>query len=143
MCGSATHPGGGIMGAPGRNAAMRDPRGHARVTIVVIIGGGHNGLAAAYYLASAGLKPIVLEGARPRVGGGAITTEIHPGFQCPTLSHHTPLWTPTSRATWIWRRHGVEVLAAGGRHVCTRPRRTAARCMTAIPRAAAESIRRS
>ena len=57
---------------------------------VVVIGGGHNGLAASYYLARAGLKPIVLE-SRPACGGGAITTEIQPGFLCPTLSHHTPL----------------------------------------------------
>jgi phytoene dehydrogenase-like protein len=59
---------------------------------VVIIGGGQNGLTAAFYLAKAGLRPIVLE-SRPVVGGGAITGELHPGFKCPTLSHHTSLWT--------------------------------------------------
>jgi phytoene dehydrogenase-like protein len=53
---------------------------------VVIIGGGHNGLVAAFYLAKAGLKPLVLERSG-RIGGGAITTEISPGFHCPTLSH--------------------------------------------------------
>jgi phytoene dehydrogenase-like protein len=52
----------------------------------VVIGGGHNGLAAAFFLATAGMKPIVLE-RRPTVGGGAITQEIHPGFRCPALSH--------------------------------------------------------
>jgi glycine/D-amino acid oxidase-like deaminating enzyme len=56
------------------------------MTQVVIIGGGHNGLVAAFYLAKAGLKPLVLEGSA-RIGGGAITTEISPGFHCPTLSH--------------------------------------------------------
>ena len=45
---------------------------------VVIIGGGHNGLVASFYLARAGLKPMVLE-ARPVVGGMAVTEELWPG----------------------------------------------------------------
>jgi len=53
---------------------------------VVIIGGGHNGLVAAFYLAKAGFAPIVLE-AREIVGGVAATEEIHPGFRCPTVLH--------------------------------------------------------
>jgi phytoene dehydrogenase-like protein len=53
---------------------------------VVIIGGGHNGLVTAFYLARAGLKPAVLE-ARPVVGGMAVTEELCQGFQCPTLAH--------------------------------------------------------
>jgi len=53
---------------------------------VVIIGGGHNGLVAAFYLAKAGFKPLVLE-RRPQVGGAAITEEFHPGFRCSTLAH--------------------------------------------------------
>jgi phytoene dehydrogenase-like protein len=52
----------------------------------IIIGGGHNGLTTAFYLARAGLKPIVLE-RRPVVGGGAITEEFTPGFRAPILSH--------------------------------------------------------
>jgi len=52
---------------------------------IVIIGGGHNGLVAACYLAKAGLKPLVLE-RRKTVGGLAITEEIHPGFRCSILS---------------------------------------------------------
>ena len=53
---------------------------------VIVIGGGHNGLIAAFYLARAGLKPLVLE-RRPVVGGGAVTEEIAPGHRAPTLSH--------------------------------------------------------
>ena len=53
---------------------------------VVIIGGGHNGLIAAFYLARAGFAPLVLE-RREVVGGLAATEEIHPGFRCPTLVH--------------------------------------------------------
>src|SRR3989454_2639604 len=53
---------------------------------IVIVGAGHNGLVAAYYLAKAGLKPLVLE-RRPLVGGCAITDYLHPGFKCSTLAH--------------------------------------------------------
>jgi phytoene dehydrogenase-like protein len=53
---------------------------------VVIIGGGHNGLVTAFYLAKAGFKPLVLE-RRAQVGGAAITDEFHPGFRCSTLAH--------------------------------------------------------
>jgi phytoene dehydrogenase-like protein len=52
----------------------------------IIIGGGHNGLTAAFYLARAGLKPIVLE-RRSIVGGAAVTEALAPGFRCPTLAH--------------------------------------------------------
>jgi phytoene dehydrogenase-like protein len=53
---------------------------------VVIIGGGHNGLVTAFYLAKAGYKPLVLERSA-QVGGAAVTDEFHPGFRCSTLAH--------------------------------------------------------
>jgi phytoene dehydrogenase-like protein len=53
---------------------------------VVVIGGGHNALVAAFYLAKGGFKPVVLE-RREMVGGGAITEEFHPGFRASTLAH--------------------------------------------------------
>jgi phytoene dehydrogenase-like protein len=53
---------------------------------VVIIGGGHNGMVAAFYLAKAGFKPLVLE-RRPQTGGSAITAEFHPGFRGSILAH--------------------------------------------------------
>ena len=53
---------------------------------VVIIGGGHNGLVTAFYLAKAGFKPLVLE-RRPQTGGAAITEEFHPGFRGSILTH--------------------------------------------------------
>jgi phytoene dehydrogenase-like protein len=63
---------------------------------VAIVGGGQNGLVTAFYLAKAGLKPVVLE-RRDTVGGGAITSELDPGFRCPTLTHSTGLlWRPGS-----------------------------------------------
>jgi len=53
---------------------------------VVVIGGGHNGLITAFYLAKGGFKPVVLE-RREMVGGGAVTEEFHPGFFASTLAH--------------------------------------------------------
>ena len=53
---------------------------------VIIIGGGHNGLITAFYLAKGGFKPTVLE-RREQVGGGAVTEEFHPGFRASTLAH--------------------------------------------------------
>src|SRR5258708_8039659 len=53
---------------------------------VVFIGGGHNALIAAFYLAKGGFKPVVLE-RREMVGGGAVTEEFHPGFFASTLAH--------------------------------------------------------
>jgi phytoene dehydrogenase-like protein len=53
---------------------------------VVLIGGGHNALITAFYLAKGGFKPLLLE-RREIVGGGAITEEFHPGFRVSTLAH--------------------------------------------------------
>lgn len=53
---------------------------------VVLVGGGHNALVAAFYLAKGGFKPLVLE-RREMVGGGAITEEFYPGFRASTLAH--------------------------------------------------------
>ena len=63
---------------------MPDPRD------IVIIGGGHNGLVAAFYLAKARFKPLVLE-RRNQVGGAAITEEFHPGFRSSVLAHSAAL----------------------------------------------------
>jgi phytoene dehydrogenase-like protein len=65
---------------------------------VVIIGGGHNGLVAALYLAQAGFAPLVLE-RRDFVGGIAATEEILPGFRCPTVAHATGPLLPEVAAT--------------------------------------------
>ena len=74
----------------------------------VIIGAGHNGLTAAFYLAKAGLEPIVFERAET-IGGGAVTGELHPGFRCPTLNHHAALRSDII-ADMQLARHGVEFL---------------------------------
>ena len=82
----------------------------------IVIGAGHNGLTAAFYLARAGVKPIVFE-ARAEVGGGAITNELHPGFHCPTLTHEVLLQQRLVGEMDL-ARHGLEVLRAPAR-VCS------------------------
>jgi phytoene dehydrogenase-like protein len=75
---------------------------------VIIVGGGHNGLVAAFYLAKAGYKPLVLE-RRAQVGGAAITEEIHPGFRCSTLAHNTgPLRADIVRDMQL-EQHGLKL----------------------------------
>ncbi|MGL5810822.1 MAG: phytoene desaturase family protein [Nocardioides sp.] len=59
----------------------------------IVIGGGHNGLTNAAYLAKAGLKTLILE-RRHLVGGAAITEELHPGFSFTTFSYALSLLRP-------------------------------------------------
>ncbi len=77
----------------------------------VIVGGGHNGLVTAFYLAKAGLKPIVIE-RRDTIGGGALTGELHPGFRCPTLTHSTGLLWKEVASEMDLRGLGVEFLGS-------------------------------
>lgn len=53
---------------------------------IVLVGGGHNALVAAFYLAKAGFKPLVLE-RREQPGGAAVTEEFYPGFRVSSLAH--------------------------------------------------------
>lgn len=80
------------------------------MTSVVIIGGGINGLTCAAYLAKAGLKPIVLE-ATSRIGGGARTEEIAPGFKAPVLAHASGPVAGDVIDGLALRRHGLEFLS--------------------------------
>jgi len=76
---------------------------------IIIVGGGHNGLVAACYLAKAGLKTLVLE-RREIVGGGSITEEIHPGFRCSTLAHSVGPLLPKVVKELELKRHGLELI---------------------------------
>jgi phytoene dehydrogenase-like protein len=87
---------------------------------VVIIGGGHNGLVASFYLARAGFKPIVLE-ARPMVGGMAVTEEVWPGFRCPILAHTGgPIRSEIVRDMAL-ERHGLRMTKADARLTALSP----------------------
>ncbi|PYQ70114.1 MAG: amine oxidase, partial [Acidobacteria bacterium] len=59
----------------------------------VVIGGGHNGLTAAAYLARAGRKTLVLE-RRHVLGGAAVTEEVFPGFRFSVCSYVVSLLRP-------------------------------------------------
>jgi len=76
---------------------------------IVIIGGGHNGLVTAFYLAKAGFKPLVLE-RNPQVGGAAVTDEFHPGFRCSTLSHSAGPIRPDILRDMQLERHGLKLI---------------------------------
>ena len=78
-------------------------------TDVVVIGGGHNGLVCAFYLARAGLKVTVLE-RRGVVGGAAVTEEFHPGFRNSTASYTVSLLNPKVIADMDLGGHGLRVV---------------------------------
>jgi phytoene dehydrogenase-like protein len=80
---------------------------------VVVIGGGHNGLTAATYLARAGRKVLVLE-RRPLVGGAAVTEEVFPGFHFSVCSYVVSLLRPEIIRELDLPRHGLEILPLDG-----------------------------
>ncbi len=76
---------------------------------VVIVGGGHNGLVCAAYLAAAGLKVTVLE-RRDVVGGAAVTEEFHPGFRNSVAAYTVSLLNPKVIRDLDLPRHGLRVV---------------------------------
>ena len=80
---------------------------------VVIIGGGHNGLTAAAYLARAGRKVLVLE-RRHIVGGAAVTEEVFKGFHFSVCSYVVSLLRPEIIRELDLPRHGLEILPLDG-----------------------------
>lgn len=75
----------------------------------LIIGGGHNGLVCAFYLARAGLKVRILE-RRAVVGGAAVTEEFHPGFRNSVASYTVSLLQPKVIADMRLAEHGYRVI---------------------------------
>src|SRR2546428_11464045 len=59
----------------------------------IVVGGGHNGLVAAAYLAKAGRRVLVVE-RRPIVGGACITEEVFPGVKLSRLAYSAGLFRP-------------------------------------------------
>ncbi len=99
----------------------------------VIIGGGHNGLVCAFYLAAAGLKVTVLE-RRAVVGGAAVTEEFHPGFRNSVASYTVSLLNPKVIRDLDLPAHGLRIVerriqnflpTADGRYLCSGGGRTA------------------
>jgi phytoene dehydrogenase-like protein len=76
---------------------------------VIIVGGGHNGLVCAFYLARAGLKVTVLE-RRDVVGGAAVTEEFHPGFRNSVASYTVSLLNPKVIADMDLAGQGLRIV---------------------------------
>jgi phytoene dehydrogenase-like protein len=100
----------------------------------LIIGGGHNGLVCAAYLAAAGLKVIVLE-RRHVVGGAAVTEEFHPGFRNSVAAYTVSLLNPKVIRDLDLPGHGLRVVerelanflpTEDGGYLCAGEGRTAA-----------------
>jgi phytoene dehydrogenase-like protein len=79
----------------------------------IVIGGGHNGLTAAAYLARAGRKVLVLE-RRHVLGGAAVTEEVFPGFHFSVCSYVVSLLRPEIIRELDLPRHGLEILPLDG-----------------------------
>src|SRR5580700_5970412 len=98
----------------------------------LIIGGGHNGLVCAAYLAGAGLKVTVLE-RRALVGGAAVTQEFHPGFRNSVAAYTVSLLNQKVISDLRLAAHGLSIVerrahnflsVPGGRHGLTGEGRT-------------------
>ena len=76
---------------------------------VIVIGGGHNGLVNAAYLARAGKKVLLLE-SRPLVGGATVTEEVYPGFKYSVFSYVVSLLRPEILRDLELPRHGLTIL---------------------------------
>jgi phytoene dehydrogenase-like protein len=79
----------------------------------VVIGGGHNGLISAAYLARGGLKTLVLE-RRHVLGGAAVTEEVYPGFRFSVFSYVVSLLRPEIIRELDLPGHGLDILPLDG-----------------------------
>lgn len=95
----------------------------------VVLGAGHNGLVAAFYLARAGLRVLVLE-RRATIGGLAVTEEFAPGFRSSTVSHGLGPLLPSIAADLDLARRGVVIEAADPRLTVLAPHGSAFRMFT-------------
>src|SRR3954462_11379902 len=86
----------------------------------IIVGGGHNGLTCAAYLARAGRKVLVLE-RRERVGGAAVSEEVFPGFRFSVFSYVVSLLRPEIIRDLELPRHGLDILPLDGTFTPLRP----------------------
>src|ERR1700751_3761860 len=87
---------------------------------VIVIGGGHNGLVAAAYIAMTGLKVTVLE-RRAVVGGACVTQEFHPGFRNSVAAYTVSLLNPKVIADLDLAGHGLGIVPRRGQNFLPAP----------------------
>ncbi|MGE0022693.1 MAG: phytoene desaturase family protein [Hyphomicrobium sp.] len=85
----------------------------------IIVGGGHNGLVTACYLAKAGLRVVVVE-KNDWIGGAAVSRSLHPGFTFSNCSYVSSLLRPEIMRDLDLPRHGLQILPYEGGAVMTR-----------------------
>lgn len=81
----------------------------AKTYDAIIVGGGHNGLVCAAYLAKAGKKVLVVE-RRHVLGGAAVTEELYPGFKFSVFSYVVSLFRPHIIRELQLTKHGLEII---------------------------------
>jgi phytoene dehydrogenase-like protein len=104
----------------GRHAGATRRIGLAERYDAVVIGGGHNGLVSAAYLARAGMRTLVLE-QRHVLGGAAVTEELFPGFRFSVFSYVVSLLRPEITRELDLPRHGLDILPLDGTFTPLRP----------------------
>src|SRR5215475_13147719 len=97
-----------------QSSTAHHPRLRARSSAMntydaIVIGGGHNGLTHAAYLARAGKKVLVVE-RRDVLGGAAVTEEVFPGFKFSVCSYVVSLLRPEIIRELELPRHGLQIL---------------------------------
>src|SRR5205823_8300126 len=96
-----------------RPVSVGDSMSTSKTYDAVIVGGGHNGLVAAAYLARAGLEVVVLE-RRHVLGGAAVTEEVFSGFRFSVASYVVSLLRPEIVRELALPKHGLELLPLDG-----------------------------
>ncbi len=107
----------------------------------VIIGAGHNSLVTAAYLATAGLRTLVLE-RRDRVGGAADTVELAKGIRVPALAHTVGRLRPSVQKDLSLSRHGLSLVSPDVRVFAPSPDGSAVTLWADAKRTAAGARRR-